>query len=62
MGLGMDFRIDLRIKDHLGQAMAVTQINKDDPAMIPPPQHPAHEDYLFPDISLAKIVAEMGSA
>jgi hypothetical protein len=30
--------------------------------MIPPPQHPTHEDYLLPDISLAKIVAEMGSA
>jgi hypothetical protein len=62
VGLGVHRRIYFRIEDHLGQAVAVTQIDKDDSAMITPPQNPAHENNFLTDISLAKIVAEMGSA
>jgi hypothetical protein len=62
MGLGMHRRVDLGIKDHLGQTMTVTEINKDNAAMITPPQHPTHKDHFLTDIPLAQIVAEMGSA
>jgi hypothetical protein len=33
----------IRITDHLSDALSVTQIDKDDPAMIPPAMHPAAE-------------------
>ena len=35
--LGMHFCVDLRAENHLGQAPAVPQVNKYNPAMVPAP-------------------------
>jgi hypothetical protein len=42
MGLGMHGLVDLGVEYYLGEAFAVSQIYKYDPAVIPATQDPAH--------------------
>jgi hypothetical protein len=56
MRLGMYFRIDFGVKDHLGYSPAIAQINKDYPAVVAPAQDPAHQCYLLPYIFFAEII------
>jgi hypothetical protein len=44
MRLLMDGRADFRIENDLDQTLPVSQINKDDAAVIPASLHPAHQD------------------
>ena len=55
--LGVDLGVDLGIKHHLGKAPAIPQVDKNTPAMVAAPQHPAHEDDLFADIGVGKGIA-----
>ena len=55
--LGMNFRIDLRIEHHLGDAPAVAQVDEDDAAMITAAQDPAHEDTFLTEMVQTEIVA-----
>jgi hypothetical protein len=50
MGFGMDGLIDLGIENHLGDALAVAQINEYDATVVPATQNPAHQYDFFSDI------------
>ena len=59
MCLGMYLRVDLRVKNHLGYSAAITQIDKNNPAMVTPAQNPAHQGDLLAYIFFAKIITRM---
>ena len=48
-------RADLLVDDHLGHAGPVAQIEKDQPAMVAPPVHPAHQNDVLPRMFRAKL-------
>ena len=59
-GLG-DLGIFFRTKDHLGEAFAIAQIDKDHSAVIAAGVHPAGQRDLFADVGGAKGVAMMSA-
>ena len=59
MSLGVNLGVALRIKDHLGEAPPVTQVDEDNPAVVSTSQYPAHQGDFLPDLGRAQIVAVM---
>jgi hypothetical protein len=55
-----EFRILFRPEDHLGQTLAIAQVDKNDSAMIPRHMDPAGERYLLADVPFPQFVAVMG--
>jgi hypothetical protein len=51
----------VRIEGQLGEAGAVAQIDKDQPAMIAATQDPAHQADFLADMGGAQITAEVGA-
>jgi hypothetical protein len=47
------------VKYQLRNALAIPQMNEDDPAQIPAAMHPAHEQSFFPSIGSAQLPAAM---
>jgi hypothetical protein len=45
MGSGMDLGIIFRIENDLGNAPSVTQVNENDPAMVPAAKNPPGENH-----------------
>jgi stress-induced morphogen len=62
MGLFMDGLIDRRVEDHLGQAFAIPQINKNNPAVIPSTQDPAHQNHFRADIISTEFTTAVSSS
>jgi|SRR6056297_70357 len=60
MGLPMDSRITLRIKNDLAEAFTIPQINKYNAAVIPSSLDPSHQDDFPADIFRTQLIAVMG--
>src|SRR6266705_524813 len=58
VGNGMCIRRPLRVEDHLGDAMAVPEVNKDQAAMVAPSLHPTGELHFSTDIGWTKVATE----
>ncbi len=57
MGVGAQ----VRVEGQLGEAVAVAQVDEDQPAMVAAAQDPAHQDDVLTDLFLAQFAAEMGA-
>jgi hypothetical protein len=55
----MHISMDLRIKDNLGNAPAVAEIDEYDATMVTAPQHPAHKGDGLSHIIHSKIITGM---
>jgi hypothetical protein len=62
MGFDMHGLVNLRIEYDLGDALAIAQIDKNDPAVIPPAQNPAHQHHFFANICGAQLTTAVGSS
>src|SRR5438067_13006472 len=58
---GEEFSAALRLEDHLGDAIAIAQIDEDEHSMIPVGIHPAVEDHRLPDLGLSELTTGMRS-
>jgi hypothetical protein len=57
----MDFSVEIRIKDNLGQAPTVTQVDEDQAPMIAAAVDPASQGDLLSGMFRAKLVTGIGS-
>ncbi len=57
--LGVRFRIDFRVEDHLSDAVAVAKVDEDNPAVVAAAKNPAHENDLLIQVVEAEGIAVM---
>jgi hypothetical protein len=62
VGFFMQGEVLLGVEHHLGDAMPVPEIDKDDAAVVPAALHPSHQYDFLSDILSAQHIASMGSA
>ncbi len=61
MGLIVDCLIELRVKDHLGDPFSITQVYKNNTAMVSTAQYPAHEHHFFAHVFGGQLRTVVGS-
>ena len=63
-GLGLVVRLGSQfgVEHDLGDPLAIAQVDENDAPVVPPPQHPAHENHLAAHIRSAELPAGMGPA
>ncbi len=62
VGAGVGLCVLRRAEHDLGQALAVAQVDEDEPAVVAPELHPAHEADLGVDVFLAEGAAVVGTS
>jgi hypothetical protein len=60
MGLFVNLGADLGVENNLRDSFSVSQVNKDHPAVIPPPLYPPHQHHFSADIVCTEFTAGMG--
>ena len=60
-GLDVGVGVDLGVEDHLGEAVPVPQVHKDEAAVVPPALHPAHEHHFLAGVRQAQVPAGMAA-
>jgi hypothetical protein len=54
--------IDFRVEHHLGDPLAVAEIDENDPAVVAPALDPAHEHHFTVNVRSGELVAVVGPA